>query len=395
MTKELELSQFAKNIAPSPTLAVDAKAKALQAAGEDVCGFGPGEPDFDTPEFIKEACIKALKEGKTKYSHVAGLPELRKALIEKYKNFNKVSGLNENQFVVSPGGKMSCYLAILATCNPGDEVIIPTPYWVSYPEMVKLAGAKPVFIETTDMTGFKITPQQFRSAITPKTKLFIFNSPSNPTGMVYTRQEMEQLADIALEHGIYIMSDEIYEYLTYDGAQHHSPASFSKEIQNITITVSGFSKSFAMTGWRIGTLMANEKIAKAASNLQGQMASNTNTFAQYGALAALQRPDESQKAIDIMVESFNRRRKMLLKGLREIKGMRCVESQAAFYLYPNITSFGLSSNEFATRLLEEEKVAIVPGIAFGTDGYIRFSYATSDATIQKGLERLARFCAKL
>ncbi|OIO60612.1 MAG: aspartate aminotransferase [Verrucomicrobia bacterium CG1_02_43_26] len=391
---KLELSGLAEELSPSPTLAVDAKAKALIAAGEDVCGFGPGEPDFDTPEFIKEACIKALRDGKTKYINVAGLPELRTALVSKYKEDNKLS-IKAEQVVVSPGGKLSCLLAILATCNAGDEVIIPTPYWVSYPEMLKFAGAKAVFIETSDKTNFKITPDQFKEAITPKTKLFILNSPSNPTGMVYTRKELEAIAAVALEHGVYIMSDEIYEYLLYGKAEHHSPASFSAEMAELVITVSGFSKSFSMTGWRLGTLVANERIAKAVAKIQGQMTSNATTFAQYGALAALENKAESKKAIDGMVKVFNERRLMMLKGLRSIPGVECLEAEAAFYLFPKIASFGMSSTDFATKLLEEEKVALVPGMAFGTDDYVRLSYATSNEIINKGLERLGRFCQRL
>ncbi len=395
MSQQAKLSTWASNIAPSPTLAVDAKAKELKAAGEDVCGFGAGEPDFDTPEFIKEACIQALREGKTKYAPAPGIPALREALAEKYRNENGVAGVTSAQVVVSPGGKYSCYLAILAVISPGDEVVIPAPYWVSYPEMVKLAGGVPKTVFAGQESGFKITPAQLREAITPKTRLVIINSPSNPTGAIYSPEELQALTEVALEAGIYIMSDEIYEYLLYDGVKHVSPASFSKEAADSVITVSGFSKTFSMTGWRLGTLMAPLSIAKAVASLQSQTSSNATTFAQYGALAAMQNWDQSMAAVAGMLEVFDRRRLRLLDGLQAIPGLECARAQGAFYLFPKMDSFGLSANDFAAKLLEEEKVAVVPGEGFGAPGYMRLSYATSDEVIEKGLERLARFCAKL
>jgi aspartate aminotransferase len=245
------LSPWAKNIAPSPTLAVDAKAKALKAAGEDVCGFGAGEPDFDTPQFIKDACSQALSDGKTKYAAAPGLPELRQALADQYHQNGLLADANAAQVVVSPGGKYSCYLAILATCGPGDEVIIPAPYWVSYPEMVKLAGATPKIVLAGDDLGFKVSPEQIEQALTSATKMLILNSPSNPTGCLYNRAEMEAIMDLAIRKDILVMSDEIYEYLLYDGSVHHRPASFSEEARDRVITVSGFSKTFSMTGWRL------------------------------------------------------------------------------------------------------------------------------------------------
>ncbi|MFW5874302.1 MAG: pyridoxal phosphate-dependent aminotransferase [Verrucomicrobiota bacterium] len=395
MAYQNKLSTWANNIAPSPTLAVDSKAKELKAAGEDICGFGAGEPDFDTPEFIKEACIDALREGMTKYAPAPGIPGLRAALAEKYRNENQVDGVEPSQIVVSPGGKYSCYLAILAVTSPGEEVIIPAPYWVSYPEMVKLAGGEPKTIFAGQESGFKISPDQLREAITPKTRMVILNSPSNPTGAVYTPEELEGLVEVALEAGIYIMSDEIYEYLLYDGVRHVSPASFSKEAAASTITVSGFSKTFSMTGWRLGTLMAPPAIAKAVADLQSQTSSNATTFAQYGALAAMQRRDQAMQAVNTMLETFDRRRKHLLAGLLAIEGIECARAQGAFYLFPRIEKLGLSANDFAARLLEDEKVAVVPGEGFGAPGYMRLSYATSDEVIEKGLERLARFCGKL
>ena len=389
------LSPWAKNIAPSPTLAVDAKAKALKAAGEDVCGFGAGEPDFDTPQFIKDACAKALADGKTKYAAAPGLPELRQALAEQYYQQGVLAEANPAQVVVSPGGKYSCYLAILATCGPGDEVMIPAPYWVSYPEMVKLAGATPKVVLAGDDQGFKIAPEQIEEALTPATKLIILNSPSNPTGCLYDREEMEAIMELAISKNLLVMSDEIYEYLLYDGSVHHRPASFSKEAQDRVITVSGFSKTFSMTGWRLGTLVANPTIAKAVANLQSQTASNATTFAQYGALAAVQNWEKAMNAVHEMLVHFDRRRILLLDGLNAIPGFECLRSQGAFYLFPKISSFGLSSEEFSSKLLEQEKVAVVSGHAFGADGYIRLSYATSDEIIQKGLERLADYCQTL
>ena len=395
MSDQNKLSTWASNIAPSPTLAVDAKAKELKAAGEDVCGFGAGEPDFDTPEFIKEACAKALAEGKTKYAPAPGIPALRSALAEKYRNDNGVEGVEPAQIVVSPGGKYSCYLAIMAVVSPGDEVIIPAPYWVSYPEMVKLAGGTPKSIFAGADAEFKITPEQLKEAITPKTRMVIINSPSNPTGAIYTRSELEALTQAAVEAGIYIMSDEIYEYLLYDGVEHVSPASFSKEAADSVITVAGFSKTFSMTGWRLGTLMAPTAVAKAVASIQSQTSSNATTFAQFGALAAMEDWDKSMAAVSEMLTVFDRRRLRLLEGLTAIDGVQCPRAQGAFYLFPNIDSFGLSANDFAGRILEEEKVALVPGEGFGAPGYIRLSYAISDEMIEKGIERITGFCAKL
>jgi aspartate aminotransferase len=389
------LSPWANNVSPSPTLAVDAKAKALKAAGEDVCGFGAGEPDFDTPDFIKEACAKALTEGKTKYAPAAGIPDLRQALADQYHENSVLAEANPAQVVVSPGGKYSCYLAILATCGPGDEVIIPAPYWVSYPEMVKLAGAQPRIILAGDEQGFKVNAAQIEEAITPATKLIILNSPSNPTGCLYEKSEMEEIIELACKKDLLIMSDEIYEYLLYDGSTHYRPASFTAEAAERVITVSGFSKTFSMTGWRLGTLVANPEIAKAVASLQSQTTSNATTFSQYGALAAVQNWSSAMDAVKEMLVHFDRRRLKLLDGLNAIDGVSCLRSQGAFYLFPKIADLGMSSAEFSDQLLEKEKVAVVSGHAFGADGYIRLSYATSDEIIEKGLSRLAKFSQNL
>ena len=388
------LSTWSRNIAPSPTLAVDAKAKALKAAGKDVCGFGAGEPDFDTPQFVKDACAKALAEGQTKYAPTPGIPALRKALAESHAA-RGFAGVTEANVVVSPGGKMSCYLAILATVSPGDEVVIPAPYWVSYPEMVKLAGGVPRFIVAEDTAGFKVTPDQLRAALTPRTRMVVLNSPSNPTGAVYTRAELAALTDLCVKAGVWILSDEIYEHLVYDGQSTCSPATFSPEAARLTITVSGYAKTYSMTGWRLGTLVADKAVAAAVGDLQSQISSNATTFAQFGALAVHQHPDKAKAALAGMQVAFDRRRLLLWEGLNAIPGLSCYRSQGAFYLFPNIRKLGLSSSDFAARLLDEELVAVVPGSAFGAEGYIRLSYATSDDVIRKGLERLGRFCGKL
>jgi aspartate aminotransferase len=388
------LSVWARNISPSPTLAVDAKAKALQAAGEDVCSFAAGEPDFDTPEHIKEACITALKAGKTKYAPTPGIEPLRRAIAARY---GKEYGLKvvPAQVTVSPGGKFNCYLGILAVCSPGDEVVIPAPYWVSYPEMVKLAGATPKFVLCDDRTGFKLTPAQLLAAITPRTRLLILNSPSNPTGTVYSRSELAALVDVAVQHNLYILSDEMYEHLIYDGVTPTCVASLSSEAEARTITVAGFSKTYAMTGWRIGTTVAPLPIAKAIGELQSQTSSNVTTFAQFGALAALTEIEKTRIAVATMLAAFDRRRKNLHAALNAIPGVSCLLAEGAFYLFPNISSFELKDLDFCNRLLETEKVAAVPGSAFGAEGYLRLSYATSDAIIAKGVERLTRFCASL
>ncbi len=388
------LSIWANNIAPSPTLAVDAAAKKLKAEGKDVCGFGAGEPDFDTPDFIKEACVKALEAGKTKYIPSSGLPALREALAADYVENRKVKGVKASNIIVSPGGKFSCYLAIKAVVGPGDEVVIPAPYWVSYPEMVKLCGGVPVFVSAQDSSDFKISPEQFESAITPKTKLLILNTPSNPTGSVYTRGELEAIMGVALRRGVLVMCDEIYSSLTYDGVSAESAASVSEEAAANTIVVSGFSKAYSMTGWRLGVMCAPGDIASAVGKIQTQTTSNATTFAQYGALAAMENKAQAGAALADMLKVFDRRRIALYEGLNAIPGIACRRAKGAFYLFPNISQLGMSSTDFCSKLLEEELVAVVPGVAFGADANVRFSYAVSDSVIEKGLERMKRFCSK-
>ncbi len=394
MSQPHPLSVWAQNVAPSPTLAIDAKAKAMKAAGEDVCSFAAGEPDFDTPEFIKDAAIAALKAGQTKYAPTPGIAPLRSAIAARYAADYGLS-VKAEQVVVSPGGKFSCYLGLLATVNPGDEVIVPAPYWVSYPEMVKLAGGTSVFVNCDDRVGFKLTPQQLEGAITPKSKLLILCSPSNPTGAIYSRAELEALAAVCVKHNLYVLSDEMYEKLIYDGDTPVCFATLGDEVAKRTITVAGFSKTYSMTGWRLGTLVAPAAIAKACTELQSQMSSNATTFGQFGALAALQEKEKAETAVAEMKIAFDRRRKYLHAELNRIPGISCLLPGGAFYVFPNISSFGIDDVEFCTRLLDVEKVAAVPGSAFGLGGYLRLSYATSDEILRKGVERLTRFCATL
>ena len=385
------IAHRAASLSPSLTLVIDSKAKEMKAKGEDVVGFGAGEPDFDTPQHIKDAAAAALAAGFTKYTPSSGIPELRQAIADKFQRENGLT-YKPSQIIVSNGGKHSCYNVILATCQEGDEVIIPAPYWLSYPEMVKLAGATPVILETTDQTEFKVTPAQLRAAITSKTRLFVLNSPSNPTGSVYTPDEIKALGDICVENGVLIMSDEIYEHLTYDGAQVKSVASFSKAHYDHTIIVHGFAKAWSMTGWRLGFLAAPEPIAKAIDAVQSHSTSNPCSFAQKGGVAAL---TGSQAHLPGWLAEYAKRRTRAWEMLNAMPGVSCVNSKGAFYLFPNISKTGLKSADFCARLLEQEKVAAVPGIAFGADDYIRISYATSLANIEKGLGRMDRFVRSL
>ena len=386
-----KISQAAASLSPSLTLAIDAKAKQMKADGQDVVGFGAGEPDFDTPDHIKMAAIKAIAEGFTKYTPSSGIPELRLAIADKFKRENGLT-YKPSQIIVSCGGKHSCFNVVMATCQAGDEVIIPAPYWLSYPEMVKMAGAKPVILPTSDATEFKVTPAQLRAAITPNTRLFILNSPSNPTGSVYTPDEVKALGDVCVEKGVLIMSDEIYEHLTYDGAVVKSVASFSPAHQEHTIIVHGFAKAWSMTGWRLGFLAAPEPIAKAIDAVQSHSTSNPTSFSQKGAVAAL---TGSQDHLPKWLAEYSKRRTYAWQKLNSIPGISCVNAKGAFYLFPNVSKLGLKSTEFCAKLLEQEKVAAVPGIAFGADDYIRLSYATSLANIQKGLDRLEKFALSL
>ena len=387
----MEISERAAQLTPSLTLSIDSKAKAMKAEGIDVCGFGAGEPDFDTPEHIKKAAIEALEAGFTKYTPSAGIPELRQAIAEKLANDNGLS-YRASQVIVSNGAKHSCYNAILATCQPGDEVIIPAPYWVSYPEMVRLAGAEPVIVPTSERNAWKMRAEDFENAMTPRTKMLIMNSPSNPTGSVYTREELQAIVDVAAGEDIYILSDEIYEKLVYDDVQHASIASLSKEAYDLTITVNGFSKTYAMTGWRLGYMAAPEAVAKAVDSIQSHTTSNPSSFSQHGALAALR---GDQQSVADMREEFDMRRNYMFDRISKIANVTAIKPQGAFYVLVNVSQLGLTSQNFADRLLSKASVAVVPGAAFGDDRTIRFSYATSLDIIKKGLDRFQDFCRTL
>ena len=387
----MDLASRATILTPSLTLSIDSKAKAMIAEGLDVCSFGAGEPDFDTPEHIKAAAMASLDGGFTKYTPSSGIPELRQAIADKLLEENKIA-YKPSQVIVSNGAKHSCFNAILATIEPGDEVIIPAPYWLSYPEMVRLAGGEPVFVETTEESGWKMTPQQFEDAMTPRTKMVIINTPGNPTGAVYTREELVALAAVAEEEGILILSDEIYEKLTYDGAEHVSIASLSPEIYDLTITINGFSKAYAMTGWRLGYLAAPDPIAKAIDSIQSHSTSNPCAFAQKGGLAALK---GNQQQVSDMRDEFEMRRNYMFQRFSNIKGVSVIKPEGAFYMIVNISRLSLTSQNFADRLLSKANVAVVPGIAFGDDRIVRFSYATSMDIIKKGLDRFEEFTRTL
>jgi aspartate aminotransferase len=383
----LHVNPAFSRIGEENAFAVLAKAAELQRQGRDIINLGIGQPDFSTPPHIVEAAIKALREGFTKYTPSSGIPELRQAAADKFKRDNGLD-YKPSQIIISCGGKHSCCNVILATCNPGDEVIIPAPYWVSYPEMVRLAEATPVIIETSDRAEFKITPEQLRAAITPRTRLFILNSPSNPTGTIYSREEIKALGDVCVEKGVLIMSDEIYEKLVYDGAQHTSVAGLSEAHYQHTILVHGLAKAYSMTGWRIGLTAAPEPIAKAIDAIQSHSTSNPTSFAQKGAVAALNGP---QDHLPIWLAEYSRRRSYAWKRLNSMPGVSCVNAKGAFYLFPNVSQTGLGSMDFCAQLLQQQKVAAVPGTAFGAGDYIRISYATSMETIVKGLDRMESF----
>ena len=387
----MEISERAAQLTPSLTLSIDSKAKAMKAEGIDVCGFGAGEPDSDTPEHIKRAAIEALEAGFTKYTPNAGIPELRQAIADKLAADN---GLNyrAGQVIVSNGAKHACYNAILATCQPGDEVIIPAPYWVSYPDMVRLVGAEPVIVPTSERNGWKMRAEDFENAMTPRTKMLIMNSPGNPTGSVYRREELEAIVNVAAEEDIYVLSDEIYEKLVYDDVKHVSIGSLSKEAYDLTTTINGFSKSYAMTGWRLGYLAAPDAVSRAVDSIQSHTSSNPSSFSQYGALAALK---GDQQPLADMREEFDMRRNYMFDRISKISNVTAIKPQGAFYILVNISQLGLSSQNFADRLLSKANVAVVPGAAFGDDRTVRFSYATSLDVIKKGLDRFQDFCRTL
>ena len=387
----MKLASRVNQVTPSLTLAIDSLAKEMKRNGEDVCSFSAGEPDFDTPTHIKAAAKKALDEGKTRYGPAAGEAGLRKAIAEKLLRDNQLA-YNADNVIVTNGGKQSLYNLIMALIEAGDEVIIPAPYWLSYPEMVTLAGGTSVIVNTSLENQYKITPEQLEAAITPKTKLFVLNSPSNPTGIVYTPEEIAALAKIVVEKDILVVSDEIYEKILYDGAIHRSIASFGPEIFQRSIISNGFAKAFSMTGWRVGYIAGPVEIVRAMTKIQGHSTSNVCTFAQYGAIAALESP---QDCIEEMVKAFSERRQYILERVRSLPRLNCPTPNGAFYVFIDISQTGLKSRDFCQKLLETQKVAAIPGIAFGADDCIRLSYATDLKTIEKGFDRIDKFISTL
>ena len=383
----MELARRITEIEPSVTLAISAMAKAMQLDGKDICSFSAGEPDFGTPEHIKAAAKQALDLGKTRYGAAAGEPQLRQAIATKLQRDNDLNYSAAN-ILVTNGGKHSLYNLMVTLINPGDEVIIPAPFWLSYPEMVKLVDGIPVIVHTDSSTDYKITPEALDAAITPRTKLFILNSPSNPSGVVYTRAELQALAKVVVDRDILVVSDEIYEKIVYDGVEQVSIGALGEEIFQRTIISNGFAKAYAMTGWRIGYLAAPLALIQAASTLQGHSTSNVCTFAQYGAIAAL---EGSQDCVETMRQAFATRRQAILERLGAIPGLSCAKPDGAFYVFVNIANTQLKSLDFCQQLLEQQQVATIPGLPFGADDHIRISYATDLATIDKGMERLDKF----
>ncbi|RKD28835.1 pyridoxal phosphate-dependent aminotransferase [Thermohalobacter berrensis] len=388
------LSVKNRKVSPSVTLSITAKAKKMKKDGEDVISFGAGEPDFKTPANIRNAAIEAIEKGHIGYTAASGLPELKKAICEKLKKDNNLEYTPEN-IVISNGAKHSLFNTFQAICNPGDEVIIPVPYWVSYPELIKMADATPVFVKTSEENGFKYTKESLLNRITKKTKAILLNSPSNPTGTVYTEDELKEIAEIAVKNDIFIVSDEIYEKLIYDG-RHVSIATLGDEIKDLTIVINGMSKCYAMTGWRIGYTASNKEIAKTMTNIQSHATSNPNTIAQYASIEAL-RGDQSP--LKDMVKAFRERRDYMVDKINSIDYLSCKKPKGAFYVMVNISEiigkkfngYKISgSMDFAQYLLDTVKVAVIPGTGFGNDNYIRLSYATSLDNIKEGLERIEK-----
>lgn len=390
------LSSRAQKITPSATLAIDAKAKQMISQGIDVISFGVGEPDFDTPVHIREAAIKAIESGFTRYTAASGINELKVAVCAKLKRDNGLA-YTPDQIVVSNGAKHSLYNALMALVQAGDEVIIPTPYWVSYSEMVKMTDANPVFIETKEAEDFKLQIKDLKAAITPRTKALILNSPNNPTGMVYTAEELKAIGQVCLEHDLFVIADEIYEKLVYDGTEHHSIAALVPELKEKTVLINGMSKAYAMTGWRIGYAASNIDITKAMSSMQSHATSNANSIAQKASVAALNGPEEP---ITAMVAEFAKRREFMVKRISQINGLSCRKPQGAFYVMANISHmFGRTIGgelikddlQFSRLLLDKAHVAVVPGSAFGAGDFVRLSYATSMEQIREGLDRIDKF----
>ena len=396
---QIELSKKSLEISPSITLSIDTKAKEMREKGIDIISFGIGEPDFPTPSNIKKAAIKAIEGDLTKYTPVSGLPQLKKIICNKLQSENNLEYNIEN-ITISNGAKHSLWNACQAICNPGDEVIVPVPYWVSYPEMVKMADAVPIYVECNEANQFKLKEEDLLLAITKKTKAIILNSPSNPAGSVYTRKELEVIAEIAIKNNIIVISDEIYEKLIYDNESHVSIASLNEEIKRRTIVINGMSKGYAMTGWRIGYTASPTNIAKIMNNIQGHVTSNPNTVAQYASIEAL---NGDQDSIKIMLRAFDERRKYMVNRINKIDGLSCITPKGAFYVMLNISKYigqkingNLIGNsiDFANTLLQNANIATVPGAAFGSDNFIRLSYATSLENIEKGMDKIDNFLNK-
>lgn len=386
----LNLSKRSQGLTASATLEITAKAKKLKESGVDLVSFGAGEPDFDTPAYIKEAAIKAIQSGFTKYTPASGTAELKQAISKKFAKENSLN-YSPSEIIVSCGAKHSLYNIFQIIADTGDEVIIPAPYWISYPEMVKLASATPVFVQTSEKNRFKLTKKELENAITSKTKAIIINSPSNPTGSVYEQEELKMVAEIAVKNNIWVISDEIYEDIIYDDKKHISIASLGKDIFSSTITVNGVSKSFSMTGWRIGYLGAPVEVAKAIGNLQSHSTSNPTSISQKAALVALQ---GDKQFINKMVSEFKVRRDYMVNKLNSIKGFKCLNPDGAFYVFCDISGLKIKASELANKLLDEAKIAVVPGEGFGCDTHIRFSFATGMEQIKKGLERIEQWAAR-
>ena len=392
MPRPLKLSARAQALQPSLTLAIAARAKALKADGRDICSLSAGEPDFDTPAFIRQAAAEALESGLTRYGPAAGEPALREAIAQKLTQENLVP-TSADQVLVTNGGKQALYNLFQVLLEPGDELLLPAPYWLSYPEMARLAGASVRLIPSSAAEGFRLDPERLEAAITPASKLLVLNSPGNPTGTVLSRSDLEAIAEVLRRHPqVAVVCDEIYEFLLAPGHSHHSFAAVAPDLADRVFTVNGFAKGWAMTGWRIGWLAGNSAALKAASALQSQSTSNVCTFAQYGALAAV---TGSRECVQTMAAQFSHRRQLLSDGLQAINGVQLLPPQGAFYAFPNISSSGLDSMVFCERLLEEQGLAVVPGGAFGDNDCIRLSCAASDATIEDGLARLRRFIESL
>ena len=396
----MKLATRVTKIKPSPTLAVTMRARALQAQGKDIIGFGAGEPDFDTPENIKQAAIRAIQEGFTKYTPVGGIDELKDAIITKLKRDNGLT-YRRSQIVASCGAKHTLYNIAQALFEKGDEVIIPSPYWVSYPDIVLLAGAKPVIVNTTPSTDFKLTPERLEKAIRKKTRAVVINSPSNPTGATYSLRELEGLAEVILSKGILAISDDIYEKILYDGLQFHNMANVSEAMKERCIVVNGVSKAYAMTGWRIGYAAGPENIVSAVTEMQSQSTSNATSISQKASVEALA---GDQKTVAMMAAEFEKRRNYIVDQLNRIKGISCIKPPGAFYVFPRVSRlYGTvyrgrkiaNSVDLSEFLLEEARVAVVPGSAFGNDRHIRLSYATSMKNIEEGIRRIKAVVEKL